>query len=81
MAQPVIDSLVQNGKVVRGFLGVGIQEVSADLAKTLDLDEATGALVTDVRPGSPAEQAGLERGDTIVTYQDVTIKDPRTLTT
>ena len=79
MAQPVFDSLVKNGKVVRGYLGVGIQEVTADLAQTLELDEAKGALVTDVRPGSPAEKAGVERGDTIVMYQDVTIKDPRTL--
>ncbi|GJL54121.1 MAG: MucD protein [Nitrospirales bacterium] len=79
MAQPVFDSLVKNGKVVRGFLGVGIQEVTADLATTLHLKDAKGALVTDVKTGSPAEQAGLQRGDTIVAYQDTAITDPRTL--
>ncbi|WP_447968126.1 DegQ family serine endoprotease [Nitrospira sp. M1] len=79
MAKPVFDSLVKNGKVVRGFLGVGIQEVTADLATTLHLKDAKGALVTDVKEGSPAEQAGLQRGDTIVAYQDKAIPDPRTL--
>ncbi|MCA9472335.1 MAG: DegQ family serine endoprotease [Nitrospirales bacterium] len=79
MAQPVFDSLVKNGKVVRGYLGVGIQELTSDLAKTLNLDDTKGALVTDVRSGSPAEGAGLQRGDTIVMYQGVAITNPRTL--
>ena len=79
MAQPVFESLVKNGKVVRGYLGVGIQEVTADLARTLDLTKAEGALVTDVKKGSPANKAGLERGDTIVKYQETPITDPRSL--
>ena len=79
LAQPVYASLKDNGTVIRGFLGVGIQEVTPDLAASFDLDEAAGALVTDVRPGSPADKAGLQRGDVIVKYQGQPIEGPRSL--
>jgi serine protease Do len=73
------DSMVKTGTVSRGFLGVGIQEVSKDLATSLDLPNASGALVTDVHEGSPADHAGLVRGDTIVTFEGQPIADPRAL--
>jgi len=79
LAQPVYASLKDGGKVIRGFLGVGIQEVTPDLAASFELDEATGALVTNVRPGSPAYKAGMKRGDVIVKYQGKSIEDPRAL--
>ena len=79
MAKPVYASLVKTGKVVRGYLGIGIQEISPDLAGSFHLKEAHGALVTQVNPGSPAEQAGLQRGDVIVKYQGNNIRDPRML--
>jgi len=68
MVRSVVDSLVKTGEVVRGWLGVSIQDVSHELAKEFGIDEAKGALVTDIFPGSPAERAKLERGDVIVAF-------------
>lgn len=79
LAKPVYDSLVSTGKVVRGFLGVGIQEVTADLAQSFQLHQTKGALVTNVVPGSPADEAGIKRGDVIVEYQGKPVLDPRSL--
>jgi serine protease Do len=66
MAKSVMESLKTKGKVVRGWLGVTIQEVNADLAKQFGLEDAKGALVSDVLENSPAEKAGVERGDVII---------------
>jgi serine protease Do len=66
MARPIMEMLVKDGKVVRGFLGVNIQTVTADLAKENNLGTARGAVVADVQPNSPAAQAGLMAGDVIV---------------
>ena len=79
LAQPIYTSLVKTGSVVRGFLGVGIQAVTADLAKSFQLDKTHGALVTNVMPGSPADQVGLQRGDVIVEYEGEAVEDPRAL--
>ncbi|MDH3504229.1 MAG: DegQ family serine endoprotease [Nitrospirota bacterium] len=79
LAKPVYESLVSTGKVVRGFLGVGIQEVTADLAQSFQLDQTKGALVTNVVPGSPADKAGIKRGDVVVEYQGKPVLDPRSL--
>lgn len=65
VAMNVADQLKATGKVSRGQLGVVIQEVSYDLAKTFGLDKPTGALVAKVLAGSPAEQGGLKVGDII----------------
>jgi len=66
MAKAVMDQLLKTGKVRRGMLGVSIQPVDADLAASLDLPAARGAIVTAVSPAGPAEKAGLQRGDVIV---------------
>lgn len=79
MGKHVFDSVVKTGTVRRGFLGVGIQEVSKDLATSLNLPSASGALVTNVHKDSPADQAGIKRGDTIVSYKGQVIDDPRGL--
>jgi len=79
LAKPVFSSLVKTGSVVRGFLGVGIQAVTPDLAASFQLDKAQGALVTNVMSGSPADQAGIQRGDVIVEYEGQAVVDPRTL--
>jgi serine protease Do len=68
LAKPVIDQLREHGKVERGWLGVQIQEVTPEIAKSLGLPKAEGALVADVTPGSPAAKAGLKQGDVILTY-------------
>lgn len=79
LAKPVYTSLVSTGSVVRGFLGVGIQAITSDLAESFRLDLAQGALVTNVMSGSPADQAGIQRGDVIVEYEGQTVFDPHTL--
>jgi|SRR5579863_2561243 len=66
MARSVMDSLIKTGKVVRGWLGISIQEVTPKLAKEFGLPEAKGALVGEVLPKSPAERAGLKRGDILL---------------
>jgi len=79
IGQHVYTSLMTTGKVTRGFLGVGIQAVTPDLAKSFHLDRPDGAIVTEVREQSPADRAGLRRGDTIIRYQDQSIAGPREL--
>ena len=73
MAQNVVSQLEKGGKVVRGWLGVMIQNVTEDLAKSFGLSNDKGALVSDVTSGSPADKAGLKRGDVIVSFngQDI----------
>jgi len=65
MAKELLPQL-KTGKVVRGFLGVMIQDITPDLAKTFELNSDKGAIVSDVAKGSPAEKAGLLRGDVIL---------------
>ena len=79
MAMPVFVGIKEDGKVTRGFLGVGIQEVTPDLATSFKLDESKGALVSEVKSGSPADRAGIKRGDVIVKFEDQTIENPRSL--
>ncbi len=79
MAKPVYEALARDGKVVRGYLGVSIQEMTPALAKSFGLKEARGALVSDVREDSPADRAGLQQGDVIVRFKDQTITDPGSL--
>jgi len=66
MASPIMDSLKKNGKVVRGWLGVAIQDVDQELADAMKLPAATGILLSDVKPGTPAAKAGLARGDVVL---------------
>jgi serine protease Do len=71
----VMDSLVKNGRVERGFLGVMIQNLTPDLAKAFKLDRTTGALVGDVSAGSPADKAGIKSGDVITQLNGQPIED------
>jgi serine protease Do len=68
MAKAVMQSLVEHGKVVRGWLGVVIQEINKDLAGAMDLESTKGVLVSDVVEDSPAEKAGIQRGDVILEF-------------
>ncbi len=68
IARMITDSLQKTGKVVRGWLGVGIQEITPDLAKAFKVKEQRGALVSDVNEQGPALKAGLQRGDVIVEF-------------
>jgi serine protease Do len=75
LARWVMDSLVKNGRVERGLLGVMIQNLTPDLAKAFKLDRTTGALVGDVSPGGPADKAGLKSGDVITQFNGQPIQD------
>ena len=79
MAKAVMDQLLKNGKVRRGMLGVTIQSIDADLASSLDLPTARGAIVTSVAAGSPAEKAGLKRGDVITAINKQPVADNNNL--
>ena len=70
MAMQVMNSLIANGKVVRGWLGVSIQDVNDAIANAMNLDDTHGALVGDVMAGSPAEKGGLQAGDVIIRMGD-----------
>jgi serine protease Do len=68
LAVPVIESLKEDGRVKRGWLGVRIQTVTDEIAESLGLDEAAGALVASVTPDGPAEAAEITPGDVILEF-------------
>ncbi len=68
MAQHIMNELISEGKVSRGWLGVGIQDVTPDLAKNFGLEKNQGALIASVMPKSPAAKAGVKQGDVIVQF-------------
>jgi serine protease Do len=78
-ARSVIAQLKSAGKVIRGWLGVSVQPVTPDLARSFQLSDAKGALVTEVAKASPAEAAGLRRGDIITVFDGVFIKESHEL--
>src|SRR5215468_5292460 len=79
MARSVAEQLIKNGKVRRGYLGVGVQPVTSDMAANLGLKEVSGVIVTNVEQGGPAERAGLKQGDVITTINGTKIEDSNSL--
>jgi serine protease Do len=79
MAKEVAPQLQEKGHVTRGWLGVSIQEVTPELAKSFGLKEKKGALVAQVVSGSPAEKAGIEQGDVIVEFDGKEVSDSKDL--
>ena len=79
LAKNVMESLTKEGRVVRGFLGVTIQDVTPALAKEFNLKNAAGAVVADVMPKSPADKAGLKSGDVITQFDGKAVVDSRRL--
>jgi len=79
VVRAAMNSIISKGRVIRGYLGVGIQPVTTDIAEQFKLTTARGALVTDVTPGSPAEKAGIIRGDVIRKINGYEVKDTITL--
>lgn len=79
MAKMVMDTLISGGKVVRAWLGVGIQPLTEDLAESLGLDGTDGVLVSQVFDGYPAAEAGIKAGDVIVEYNGKLVEDVRRL--
>jgi serine protease Do len=75
VAMEVVDQLKSSGKVSRGWLGVVIQEVTADLADSFGLDRPRGALVSQVQPDSPASKAGLQAADVILAFNGKAVEN------
>jgi serine protease Do len=79
MARTVMDQIIATGKVIRGYLGVSVQDITPGLSKALKLDQVRGALIGDVDPDGPAARAGLEPGDVIVEANGKPVEDSRAL--
>jgi serine protease Do len=68
MARPIVQELRRHGQIMRGWIGVSAQEVTAEIAESLELEGTGGALLVSVQPGGPAALAGLRRGDIILSF-------------
>ncbi len=79
MALYVVNALMANGKVERGWLGVSIRNLTPELAREAHVNTLAGALVVDVVKGGPAEKAGLKKNDVVIVYGDQEIRDSGTL--
>jgi serine protease Do len=73
MARKVMDQIASHGKVVRGYMGVHIQDLTPDLAKQFGLSQASGVLISDVESGKPADRAGIRKGDIILALNGETV--------
>jgi serine protease Do len=79
MAKVVVEQLREFGHTKRGWLGVRIQTIDEDMAKTLAMDKPHGALIAEVTPGGPAEKAGIKARDVILTFDGKDINESRKL--
>ena len=79
LVRPVLGDLRQFGRTRRGWIGVQIQTVSPDMADSIGLDRARGAMIAEVAEGGPAARAGLERGDIILSFDKKPIEKMRSL--
>jgi len=79
LASRVMDDLISNGHITRGYVGLMLQDLTADLAAGLGLPRAEGVLVADVVADGPGDHAGIERGDVIVAFEGEKIEDGRQL--
>ncbi|MBW1927093.1 MAG: DegQ family serine endoprotease [Deltaproteobacteria bacterium] len=75
MAKAIKDQLLKKGKVTRGWLGVVIQDIDEELAKSFGLEKTEGVLIAEVSEGSPAEKAGLKQGDIILRLNGKKVDD------
>jgi S1-C subfamily serine protease len=80
-AQPVIEEIIENGQVDRGFIGIEFIDLTPAVLQALGLDEAQGVAITEVVVDSPAEEAGLQENDIIIQIGDVAIEDSGDLST
>ena len=78
-SQEVVRDLIESGSVTRGWLGVQIQPVTKDIAESVDLDKAAGAIVVETQTDSPASKGGIESGDIILQVNGKDIKGPKAL--
>lgn len=78
-AKDVLQSLIEEGKVVRGYLGIIIQELTSELAQEFNVEEEAGVLIAQVMEGGAAEEAGLKEGDIIKAINGKSVKTPQAL--
>ncbi|MCI0469290.1 MAG: PDZ domain-containing protein, partial [Nitrospirae bacterium] len=76
MVKNVMESILNQGKVVRGWLGVHIQTLTPELMKQFDLKDEKGVLLADVEEGGPAEKSGIKKGDVITGYNGKKVESP-----
>ena len=81
LAEKVTSDILEKGRVIRGWLGVGIQNISPDLAKNFNIDKSEGVIVTEIMKDSPAEKAGIKVEDIILAINSEKIKNVTQLTT
>jgi serine protease Do len=81
LAEKVTTDILEKGRVIRGWLGVGIQNISPELAENLDIDKTEGVIVTEIMKDSPAEKAGIEIEDVILAINSEKIKNVTQLST
>ncbi len=75
LAKEIANQLIENGEVTRGYLGIMIQQVTPDLAKSFNIKPGQGIIVSQVNDGSPAEKAGLRQGDVIIKFRGKPVKE------
>jgi len=75
IVRPTVDTLIRDGKVVHGYMGIGITDVTPENSKFFDVSDASGAVVSQVEPGSPAAKAGLKVGDVITELNGQKVSD------
>jgi serine protease Do len=79
MALYIAKTLIAHGKVERGWLGVSVQDLTPDLAKSFGAESTKGALIAEVVKGGPAEKAGMQQGDIVLSYQGKEVTNASTL--
>jgi len=75
IVKPTVDTLIKFGKVSHGYIGIGISDVTPEEAKFFHVDNASGAVITQVEPNSPGSKAGLKVGDVIIELNGKTVSD------
>jgi len=78
-AKNIMEQIIQNGTVIRGWIGVEAQEITGELAESFGLPGTEGALIAGVVRGSPADQAGIKPGDVLLTVAGKPVKDPQVM--
>ncbi|HRE18383.1 MAG TPA: PDZ domain-containing protein, partial [Rhodocyclaceae bacterium] len=78
-AKSIMEQIIQNGTVIRGWIGVEAQEITPELAESFGLPNSEGALIAGVVRGSPADQAGVRPGDVLLSVSGKPVKDPQVM--
>ncbi|MDR2452225.1 MAG: trypsin-like peptidase domain-containing protein [Candidatus Accumulibacter sp.] len=78
-ARSVMEQIIRNGSVTRGWIGVEVQEITAELAESFGLPGTDGALIAGVQRGSPADRGGVKPGDVLLAVADTPVKDPQAM--